>query len=66
MNLVYMMPNEGNPEDSILNALQYIFYQLQYTTGPAVTHALTKAFGWTQAQLGEQQDLQVIILNNER
>lgn len=53
--------------NSIIYALQYVFYQLQFNKSAVDTTKLTSAFGWTQADSFQQHDVQEfcrILLEN--
>ena len=55
---VYAMPTEGLTEDSMALALQRVFVMLQTSPGACSTVPLTKAFGWTDSERFQQQDVQ--------
>lgn len=50
--------SEEEPESSIAIAMQQLFWKLQYSPRTVGTKALTKSFGWSDADAFDQHDVQ--------
>ncbi|KAJ2524768.1 ubiquitin-specific protease ubp15 [Coemansia sp. RSA 2049] len=58
-NAVYKIPTENDdPKKSVALALQRVFYDLQVSSEPVDTTALTKSFGWDSYESFMQHDVQ--------
>ncbi|KAF9643693.1 cysteine proteinase [Thelephora ganbajun] len=56
---IYQILTENeHPTESILLALQRVFYRLQTSDNPVGTNELTKSFGWTSLDSSLQHDVQ--------
>ncbi|WAR62550.1 hypothetical protein PtB15_15B136 [Puccinia triticina] len=58
---IYQIPTEHNSPNSVLLALQHVFYQLQTSNQPVETTKLTKSLGWKARNAFLQHDVQEFL-----